>query len=168
MSSQTDDQYVSGSHTVLRVYLENGGRFMCLNDDKTLSMVDREYATQFYLNQHVYIADMRVTYEIIPALEASYDERFQAFGEIRKSYTSYIESNKTNQVDISKYNLTFQEHLNEHNTLESISISVKVNDTVWAMDNYGDGRVVWWNMDKNRETDQLTAKTNQKFKLIFT
>lgn len=168
MSAQTYDQYTSGSHTVLRVYLENSGKFMCLNEDNTLTMVALGHATQFYLNQHVYIADMRVNYELIPSLEASNDEQYKAYGDFKKGNSSCITSNNNSQQDIPKYNLNFKEHLNEHAALESITIYVKVNEAYWALDNYGDGRVVWWNMDKNRETDELTAKPNQKFKLIFT
>ena len=41
---------------------------MSLNEDNTLSMVDRQHATLFYLNQHVYVADMRVSYEILPSI----------------------------------------------------------------------------------------------------
>jgi len=55
------EEYSAGTHTVLRVYLENNGKFMYLNEDNTLSMVDRQDATLFYLNQHVYVADMRVS-----------------------------------------------------------------------------------------------------------
>ena len=141
---------------------------MCLNTDNTLSMVDRENATQFYLNQHVYIADMKVNYELIPYLKASYDESYKAYSEISKGKVCLLISNSQDHQDCSKYKLIFTEHLNKHATLESITMYVKVDDNCWALDNYGDGRVVWWNMDKNIENGEPIAKPNQKFKLIFT
>ena len=119
MSAENYEQYASGTHSVLRVYLENNGKYMCLNTDNTLSMVDRENATQFYLNQHVYIADMKVNYELIPSLKASYDKSYKAYSEISKGKVCLLISNSQDHQDCSTYKLIFTEHLNKHATLES-------------------------------------------------
>jgi len=157
------EEYSAGTHTVLRVYLENDGQYMSLNEDNTLSMVDRQDATLFYLNQHVSVANMRVSYEILPNMDAKYDELYKSYGDIKKGNQSFLKSDNSNET----YTLHFKEHLNKDVVVESISIYVNVDGNYWSLDNYGDGRVVWWNMEKNADTGSLTPKPNQKFKLIF-
>ena len=160
-------EYSAGTHTILRVYLENNGKYISLNEDNTLSMVDRKNATLFYLNQHVYVADMRVSYEMLPNMNSKYEDMYKAYGDIKKGNPSFLKSDNTNETDSDTYTLCFKENINKDGDIESISIYINVDENIWALDNYGDGRVVWWNMKEDVNSSSLTPKPNQQFKLIF-
>ena len=130
-------------------------------------MVERENATEFYLNQHVYPDVMRVSYELIPEAQSSNQSIYKAHGDIITKGNTCIIDSGVDCINTNSHDLYFREHFNENGALESICIYID-DGKIMAMDNYGDGRVVWWNMEKNAETGSLTPKSNQKFKLIFT
>ena len=157
-------EYAKGTHTMLRIYLENGGDFLKY-DNGDLRMTDKEDATIFYLLEHCSPADMRISYDLRLSPESEH------------SLISITAPTKNTQVNLSERNndsdvyLFIKYHLNEQAGIKAISIFSE-NHTGgdefkhYACDNYGGGRVVWWNLDTS-DTGR-TAKPNQIFNLVFT
>ena len=153
-----------GTHTILRVYLENGGEFLRYNNGD-LSMVDKDEATIFYLFEHCFPADMRISYDLRLSPESEH------------SLMSTTTPTKNAQVNLSEHNndtdvsLFIKDHLNEQAGIKAISIFSE-NHTGgdefkhYACDNYGGGRVIWWNLDNT--VLERKVKPNQVFNLFFT
>jgi hypothetical protein len=159
-------EYSAGTCETSQVLFMNGGRYLRHNlNDNTLQMVDsKENATTFYLNESCSPADQRLSYRLVrDANNDSIEYKFLGKPEIAKQITMVLCSPKENSNFHIKYDF------NDEGNLDSVSFLSESNDSIYAFDNYGDGRVVWWNTELIKGWGvQVQTKENQKFKVIFT
>jgi hypothetical protein len=144
----------------------NGRHYLSHNpNDNTLQMVDsKEKATLFYLNETCSPVDQRLFYRVVrDADNDNIEYKFLGTPEKGKQITMVLCSSKEDSNFHIKY------HFNDGGDLDSVSFLSESNDSIYAFDNYGDGRVVWWNTELIKGWGvQVQTKANQNFKVIFT
>ena len=162
--------YPPSTNKVFKIYFENGGRFMKYNKDKTIKMVDcKEDATVFFVNEYCSPEMMRLRYSIMKSETDATPFKFS--GEINKGQQIKLEecSNETSNFHL-KYYLDLDGNLDKIAFTASKKGYYDTNDieTIFAFDNYGDRRVVWWNIDGLDKYHSIETKTNQQFNVIIT
>ena len=160
--------YPPPTNKVFKVYFENGSRFIKYTKDKTIKMVGhKEDATVFFINEYCAPEVMRLRYSIIKSESDATSFKFS--GEIKKGQQIKLEECKEND---SNFHLKY--YLDSDGNLDKIAFIASTKgyydtdniNTILAFDNYGDERIVWWNIKGQDKYYSIEPKPNQIFKVI--
>ena len=147
------------------VFLMNGNRYLKHNsNDNTLEMVDsKENATSFYIMKRCSPADQRLRYYLVRDDNSDIIEyKFLGTPQKGKQITMVLCSSKEN----SNFNIKYE--LNDEDKLDSVSFITMSGHSIYAFDNYGDGRVVWWYTETIQGWGvEVQTEPNQKFKVVY-
>ena len=164
--STTWEEYAAGTCETSLVFLMNGNRYLKHNsNDNTLEMVDsKENATSFYIMKRCSPADQRLRYYLVHDDNSDIIDEYKFLGTPQKGkqITMVLCSSKENSNFHIKYDF------NDEDELDSVSFITMSGHSIYAFDNYGDGRVVWWYTETIQGWGvEVQTKPNQKFKVVY-
>lgn len=168
------DEYYSGNTNIYAVYFENNGKYMTLDKNNNLKMVDsKEKATPFWLEDYCNSGAMRIHFNIVKSNEDNTPYRFSGDVEKEKPIQLSLSTDyKTNTVSdfYMKYYFNHKTYEVDRFAFLAQKKGEHDSDNYYAFDNYGDGNVVWFNtnpvtLDKYN-TKVIDVKNNQMFNII--
>lgn len=169
------EEYAQTKSNTLKVYFENCGKFLKHDDkNKRLTMVDSTDATTvFYLKEQCSVACMRLSYRLV--IDESGESEYKFTGNISKGEQVTID--KCNEDESSNFSIKFDfNSFNEETNFPTVVSFIasksgyydyNEHNSVYAFDNYGDSRVVWWNLSNKNTNNNFEAKQNQKYNVII-
>ena len=161
------DSHYTRIHTA---YLQNGGKYLRRNDDGTLTMVNSiADATWFYIYHYCSPADQRMHFHLLNNKD-DINGSFHVDNKITKNGKIVLKQNLKGK---SHTNFYIKYYFDEKYELDKVSFIME--DTgykdsthkLYAFDNYGDGRVVWWETNERDKYYSIKTKDNQKFKVEY-
>ena len=168
------EEYAQTKSNTLKVYFENGGKFLKHDvKNKRLTMVNStDEATVFYLNEQCSVACMRLSYRLVT--DESGESEYKFTGNITKGEQVIIDKCNEDDYESSNFIIKYDfDSLNKETNFPTVVSFIASKggyygyndpDSVYAFDNYGDSRVVWWNI--NNTNNNIEAKQNQKYNII--
>ena len=156
------EEYTPEPTTIFKVYFENNNLFIKLNTDSTLSMVkSKENASEFLIEKCSPTSGLR--YKLIKK-EGNNTLEFIT-GMPKKGTPVKL------LLGYGPQNFWLKYYLNNKSELEKVAFldffGMVYNHTVYGFDNYGDGRVIWWDNDTGAYIRDSTVKENQLFNVIY-
>ena len=158
------------SSRIHTVYLQNGGKYLRRNDDGTLTMVDFiSDATSFYIYEYCSPSSQRMHFHLLNNKD-DINGSFHVDNKITKNRKIVLKQN----VEGKSYtNFSIIYDFDENYELDKVSFIME--DTgykdsthkLYAFDNYGDGRVVWWETNGQDKYYEIKTKDNQQFKVEY-
>ena len=167
-----EEYYAINCNTrIYPVYFENNRQFMKMDTNNNLKMVNsKNNATKFILEDYCDSDAMRQTYNIILGINDNtqycFDGDFNFKDQIKlrpskkhESSNFYIKGYYDDKYELEKVAFLFFDEKDKSST-----------DKYYAFDNYGDGRVVWYNTGPVTENEYyskiIEIKDNQYFNVI--
>ena len=157
------------STLIHKAYLKNNGRYLRRNSDGTLIMVDKKDATWFYIYEYCSSADQRIHFHVLNNKD-DINGSFNVNDKINEREQIILNENDANK-NITNFWIKYYLH---KTTYELDKVSFVMQDTgykdsngkYYAFDNFGDGRVVWFETN-GVKNGSLETKENQQFKVIY-
>lgn len=167
-ASTTWEEYSAGTRVTSRVLFMNNGSYLKHNlTDNSLEMVNSKWdATEFYVTENCSPADQRLSYDLVR------DDTNDFI--VYKNLGTPEKGNKVTLVlcgpkDIPNFRI--KHHFNDDGEVNSVSFVTETKNTIYAIDNFGEGKIVWWNLtppDPNKgKYDGVKNKPNQIFKIVY-
>ena len=168
------EEYFSGNTNVYSVYFENNGKYMTLDKNNNLKMVDsKDKAKPFCLEDYCNSSAMRMNFNIVKSKEDTTPYRFSGDVILKKPIQLSLSTDyKTNEVSDFYMKYYFNDKTFE---VDRFAFLAEKKDTQgsnnhYAFDNYGDGNVVWFNTNPDSiskyNTKEIEVKRNQMFNII--